>query len=68
MRVRNIRTGIESDYPARQAQWLIQTGRCEAVKPVKSRDTGVKATKRATYQTKDMQADVAVPQATEKPE
>lgn len=37
MRVRNIRTGVEGEYPERQARWLISTGRCEAVRPKRAK-------------------------------
>ena len=72
MRVRNIRTGVESEYPERQAQWLISTGRCEAVrpkrekpvqKPIEPQAAKPKATEettpktaKQTYQTKDLKA------------
>lgn len=63
MRVRNIRTGVETEYPKRQAMWLIGIGKCEEVRPekkpaVKTADSEKKS---QTYQTKDLKADVAVP-------
>ncbi|MBV2181690.1 MAG: hypothetical protein KUL86_10725 [Castellaniella sp.] len=77
MRVRNIRTGVETDYPKRQALWLIGMGKCEEVKPAKRADVAVqespaskeivaaKPSKRQKYQTKDMKADVAVQESPE---
>lgn len=61
MRIRNKRTGVEGDYPEKQAKWLIATGRCEKVQKIApAKKAPDNTTKRATYQTKDMQADVAI--------
>lgn len=53
MRVRNKRTGIEGDYPERQAKWLVSTGRCELVKP----KAKPKPKAKQGYKTKDMKAE-----------
>lgn len=63
MQVRNLRTGVISDYPEKTARWLISTGSCEAVKrppampPAAPEATAVAAPAKRSYKRKDLKAE-----------